>query len=102
MGWWKRLRAWQKAGMIVGGIHFTLFMAVFLLLPPVGGYLLVAMDAPWVMLLMLIGFYPVSYSSMVLLGLLGTVLYTLTTMAIIFLLIALNLKKPSRFFASYR
>lgn len=92
MDWWKRLKAWQKAGVIVGGFHFAMFMVVFLFLPPVGGYLLVAMDAPWVMMLMLIGFYPVTYLRMALIGLIGTFLYALTGMAIVSLLMAISRK----------
>ena len=89
MSWWTRLKAWQKAGVIVGSIHFVLYMAMLLLLPPIWGYVLFIMDLPWTGLLVMIGFSPVTDTGMAVAGIIGTFLYALSTMLIGWLLTVL-------------
>ena len=87
MGWWKKLKIWQKAGVIVGGIHFVVYMAILLFFPPVGGYLLFFMELPWMGLFMSVGLGGAATpTDMALIGVIGTFLYALSTMVISWLL----------------
>lgn len=88
--WWKKLKAWQKWGIMIGSIHFFVYMAVLLLFPPVWVYLLIFMEWPWEWVLRPIGYSPVTYAGLVSIGIIGTLLYTMSTMMITWLLLQIG------------
>lgn len=92
MGWWKRLKVWQKAGIFVGGIHFIIYIVVLSLFPPIWVYLLLFMEWPWEWVLRPIGYSPVTFAGIVFLGFIGTLLYALSTMLISWLLLQISRK----------
>ena len=95
MGWWKKLKPWYKAGFIVGSLHLVVYMIILFLFPPVAGYFLVFMEAPWMWLLLLVGIGPGSIGRMALIGIISTVLYGLSVMAISQIFYTLCRKFPS-------
>ncbi len=53
MSWWKRLKLWQKAGILVGVMHiFAYFFLVIIFRIP---YLDLFIEYPWLYLLMILG-----------------------------------------------
>jgi hypothetical protein len=86
MGWWRKLKIWQKAGMIVGGIYLVVYMTLFLLglFSPPGesgiGYLLVFMAWPWIGILIMFGVGPGTYTSMIFIGIFSALMYSLSIM----------------------
>lgn len=96
MSWWKKLKVWQKAGIIVGGIHFVLYMIILFFLPPVGVYLLGYMELPWASILMAFGLtkgFGVSTDiDLLLLGAIGSAVYALFGAAILYIFTIINRK----------
>ena len=88
MHWWKRLKEWQKAGLIVGSIHLIVYMAIYFLLSPVA-YILYYFELPWLFFLMKLNIkLDLSlelYTIFILIGFIGTILYALFGMAVGFL-----------------
>ena len=86
MVWWKRLKAWQKAGIIVGGLHLIVYMAILWLLHPVAAYFLGYLEFPWVSLLMILNFSKglgiARYLDLVIMGIAGTLIYALFAMVV--------------------
>ncbi len=85
MGWWKRLRVWQKAGLLVGSIHLILYMAIYFLLSPVA-FILYYFELPWLFFLMKLNIkLDLSlelYTVFILIGFIGTIFYTFFGMAV--------------------
>jgi hypothetical protein len=90
MGWWQRLKLWQKAGLIVGGIHLTLYTVILWLLGPISAYFLGYMEWPWLSLLtasgLIHGLALPEDLHFVILGIIGTFVYVLIGMVIGWLL----------------
>ncbi len=99
MGWWKKLKGWQKAGVIVGSTHFILNMVMLLLDPTVAVYLLSYMELPWVSLLMTLGLTKglgvSKYVDLIVINIIGTFVYALFGMAI-GLLLSVIVRKINR------
>ena len=92
MGWWKKLKAWQKAGIVVGSIHLVIFMTLLYEAMQIHGesgvgYLLFFMEFPWIAILQVakwnIGHVNLgTYTSMIIIGTIGTLIYALLAMAL--------------------
>lgn len=53
MGWWKRLKAWQKGAVLLGGTHILLYFFLVILL---GDYWVAwIIEYPWLYLLDILG-----------------------------------------------
>ena len=90
MGWWKKLKIWQKAGVIVGGVHLIIYLTIYLLtLGSMGILLLYDLELPWLIFIsFLIGDITWSGTNAELLyiGIIGTIIYSLAGAAITFLI----------------
>lgn len=87
MGWWKKLKGWQKVGIVIGGGHLVCYMGILFLVYifiPHGesglGFLLVFMEWPWMVILSAIGIGPIIlgpnlFIDMVMRGVLGSLIY---------------------------
>jgi len=57
MGWWKKLKVWQKAGIIAGGLHFVIYTPLLIMTSQIHigeaglGLLLIFIEWPWMALL---------------------------------------------------
>lgn len=94
MNWWKRLKGWQKAGIILGSVHMVFYVILLILAAsyaPHGesglGYLLFFLEWPWMVIL---GTFhlsidliiPVTYTGMLITGIIGSFFYALVAMAV--------------------
>jgi hypothetical protein len=73
MGFWKELKIWQKAGAIVAIAYFLVyFVLLYLTFHAHGetgvGYLLLFMQWPWVWVFWLIGYEPITFIGLTILG----------------------------------
>lgn len=94
MGWWKRLKGWQKAGIIVGSVHFIIYFALYTLMSGSMGILvLYDLQVPWLLIVrFVIGdiTWSGSKAEIMVLGIAGTIAYSLIAMAIVALLSVLK------------
>jgi hypothetical protein len=50
MSWWKRLKAWQKGGVVLGGAHIFVYSLGLIIFGSVFGYFVLFLEYPWVYL----------------------------------------------------
>jgi hypothetical protein len=92
MGWWRKFKIWQKAGVIVGGVHLILYMLILWLLDPVAVYVLGYIESPWLFILKMLGLNigVAKYTHLVFIGIAGSFIYALLFMAVSWLLVTIN------------
>jgi hypothetical protein len=56
MGWWKRLKVWQKGGVVLGGVHIIAYFLGVFIFSPLSGYFVLYFEYPWAYLLHLLQF----------------------------------------------
>jgi hypothetical protein len=93
MNGWENLKPWQKAGIIVGGIHFIIFFATLALAPPVAGYLSLILEKPWGWIFEAMNFKISGFLDFVIFGIIGTACYAISASAI-FWLAGFSRRKP--------
>ena len=86
MHWWKRLKTWQQAGLIVGGIHLAIYVTLYLLTSgSMGILLLYDIEIPWLIIVSLF-FGEITWSGskveLLVIGMIGTTIYSIAGMAI--------------------
>jgi len=90
VAWWNGLKEWQKWGILVGGIHLILYLALYLLTSgSMGVLLLYDLELPWLFIIRLvIGDIPLSGTHLELffIGIIGTLLYSSSSMIILLLI----------------
>ena len=99
MGWWKRLKGWQKGAVIFGSVHLVLSFLLLQARTEGGGLILVEMvlESPWLLILRFGGMeYPgnilgYSYASVVI----GTLFYGLFGALLWHITLTIKTKKKS-------
>lgn len=92
MGWWKKLKVWQKAGVVVGGIHLIMYMLILWFLDPVSVYILGYIESPWLFLLKILGMNisVANYIHLVFIGIVGSFIYALFVMVVSWFLLTIT------------
>lgn len=90
MSWWKRLKGWQKAGIVVGGFHLIMYVTLYLLTSgSMGVLLLYDLELPWLLIVSLV-IGDIAWSGtkaeLLVIGIIGTVVYSLVGMSITLLM----------------
>ncbi len=55
MIWWKKLKLWQRGGILVGVLHLLAYFTGFILFRQAFGYFVMFLEDPWLYLLMILG-----------------------------------------------
>ncbi len=92
MGWWKSLKVWQKAGIIVGGAHFILYFTLLALAPPILAYLSLVLERPWWWFFKMIGFEIAGALGFIVLGIIGTLFYMVSASVLVWAISLLKQK----------
>lgn len=99
--WWKRLKAWQKAGIAIGVIYtavYTILYSLLIYYAPHGesgvGYLLMFLTWPWIGILIKFGVGPGTFGSLLLIGLFSALMNSFFAMVLVRL--ATSTRRASR------
>ena len=97
MIWWKKLKGWQKAGIAAGGAHLILYIALYVLtVGSMGIIILYYLEAPWLLIVswaLNTGTWSASQSEILIIGLTGTIAYTIIVGAFFFGISAMGMDK---------
>ena len=56
MGWWKKLKGWQKGGVLLGGLHMIFYGIGMILFGVTAGYFVIILELPWAFIIKSVGF----------------------------------------------